>query len=44
MNISESSKNPGMGYACVILAALLWAVSGTSAKYLFREWGHAVSR
>ncbi|MEZ4528599.1 MAG: EamA family transporter [Desulfobacterales bacterium] len=37
MNISESSKNPGMGYACVILAALLWAVSGTSAKYLFQN-------
>lgn len=28
---------PRRGYQCVILAALLWAVSGTSAKFLFQE-------
>jgi len=35
MNLEESSKIPRRGYLYVIIAAVLWAVSGSSAKYLF---------
>jgi len=35
--LNKSIKNPGRGYFYVILAAVLWAVSGSSAKFLFNS-------
>ena len=35
--MNKSIKNPGRGYFYVILAAVLWAVSGSSAKFLFNS-------
>lgn len=33
----EGARIPRRGYACVIVAALLWAVSGAAAKFLFNS-------
>ncbi len=33
-NFQDTTK-PQIGYLCVMLAALLWALSGTASKYLF---------
>lgn len=34
--IQNAYKNPTSGYLFVVAAAILWAVSGTAAKYLFQ--------
>ena len=35
--LNKSTKTPSMGYFYVIIAAILWAVSGSSAKFLFNS-------
>ncbi|MDY6790021.1 MAG: EamA family transporter [Thermodesulfobacteriota bacterium] len=35
--MNTSIKTPSMGYVYVIFAALLWAISGSSAKFLFHS-------
>jgi drug/metabolite transporter (DMT)-like permease len=37
MDKKESFKNNRLGYVYVILAALMWALSGSSAKFLFNS-------
>ncbi len=37
MKSKESVKNQRMGYLYVVLAALMWGLSGSSAKFLFRS-------
>lgn len=37
MDLKESFKIPRRGYFYVIIAAVLWAVSGSSAKFLFHR-------
>lgn len=37
MNTKESFKNNRLGYIYVVLAALMWALSGSSAKFLFNS-------
>jgi len=36
-DIEQKMRNPALGYLFVISAALLWGVSGSSAKYLFNR-------
>jgi drug/metabolite transporter, DME family len=35
--LNKSIKSPGRGYLYVIFAAVLWAISGSSAKFLFNS-------
>lgn len=37
MKQAEKIKTPRLGYLYVVIAALLWAVSGSSAKFLFHS-------
>jgi len=37
VTLSKKQPGPGLGYLYVILAALLWGVSGSSAKFLFNS-------
>ncbi len=37
MKQAENTKTPRLGYLYVVIAALLWAVSGSSAKFLFHS-------
>jgi drug/metabolite transporter (DMT)-like permease len=37
MKSKESEKNNRWGYLYVVLAALMWALSGSSAKFLFNS-------
>jgi len=38
LNSSTPSQISSRGYACVALAAVLWASNGAAAKFLFGEW------
>ena len=33
----QDSRSSGLGYIFVILAAILWAMSGTASKFLFQS-------
>ena len=37
MNSNEPNKIPRQGYVYVVLAAILWAISGSAAKFLFNN-------
>jgi drug/metabolite transporter (DMT)-like permease len=37
MKLTEYVKNQRMGYLYVVIAALMWGLSGSSAKFLFRS-------